>query len=76
MLEKLLPIIKIGLGIFKKKVETNTDLQKEKFAYGHKWLMLIGTALAITIVIDNIFKLGVGSYVYDMFQLILEYFMS
>lgn len=76
MIEKLLPLFKTVLGIFKKKVDTNEELKVEKFKYGHKWLMAIGSVLGITIVIDCIFGLGVGSYVYDMFQLILEYFMS
>lgn len=75
-IDKLLPIFKTVLGIFKKKVDTNEELKVDKFKYGHKWLMIIGSALGVVIVADNIFKLGVGSYIYDMFQLILEYFMS
>lgn len=75
-IDKLLPIFKTVLGIFKKKVDTNEELKVDKFKYGHKWLMAIGSVLGFVIVIDNIFNLGVGSYIYDMFQMILEYFMS
>lgn len=75
-IDKLLPIFKTILGMFKKKVETNEELKLDKFKYGHKWLMAIGSVLGAVIVADNIFSLGVGSYIYDMFQAILEYFMS
>lgn len=75
-IDKLLPIFKTVLSFFKKKIDTNAELKAEKLKYGHKWLMMMGSVLGVVIVADNVFSLGVGSYIYDMFQLILEYFMN
>lgn len=64
------------LDIFKKRSNTSDEIKDRRTQKADDIFMILLYVCVFVIVIDNLFSVGIGSYVYDLTDKLITYFLQ